>query len=84
MELLTCWASDVTQELRMMAQVEQFSSFPHDASRALSLLLENTETVALKAPRTVASQVQRFHVARAEKVSPELAKVAQEFLATEH
>ena len=43
MELQTWWASDVTQELRMMAQVEQFSSFPHAASRALSLLLENIE-----------------------------------------
>ena len=60
-------------ELRMMAQVEQFSSFPHAASRALSLLLENTEMVALKEPTTVASQAQRVHVARAEKVSPELA-----------
>ena len=40
--------------------------------------------VALKEPTTVASQAQRFHVARAEKVSPELAQVAQEFLATEH
>ena len=45
MELQTCWASDVRQELRMMAQVEQFSSFPHAASRALSLLLENIEMV---------------------------------------
>ena len=84
MELQTCWASDVTQELRRMAQVEQFSGFPHAASRALSLLLENTEMVALKEPTTVASQAQRFHVARAEKVSPELAQVAQEFLVTEH
>ena len=50
MELQMCWASDVTQELRMMAQIEEFSGFPHAASRALSLLLENTETVALKAP----------------------------------
>ena len=64
----------------MMAQVEQFSSFPHAASRALSL----SEMVALKEPTTVVSQVQRFHVALAEKVSPELAQVAQEFLATEH
>ena len=53
----------------MMAQVEQFSSFPHAASRALSLLLENTEMVALKEPTTVVSQVQRFHVALAERVS---------------
>ena len=68
----------------MMALVEQFSSFPHAASRALSLLLENTEMVALKEPTTVASQVQRFHVARAERVSPELAQVTQELLATEH
>ena len=83
MELETCWASDVRQELRMMAQVEQFSSFPHAASRALSLLLENIEMVVLKEPTIVVSQVQRFHVARAEKVSPELAQVAQEFLATE-
>ena len=67
-----------------MAQVEQFSSFPHAASRALSLLLENIEMVALKEPTTVVSQAQRFHVAPAEKVSPELAQVAQEFLATEH
>ena len=29
-----------------MAQVEQFSSFPHAASRALSLLLENIDMVA--------------------------------------
>ena len=68
----------------MTAQVEQFSSFPHAASRALSLLLENIEMVALKEPTTVVSQVQRFNVARAEKVSPELAQVAEEFLATEH
>ena len=68
----------------MMAQVEQFSSFPHAVSRALSLLLENTEKVALKALTTVASQAQRFHVERAEMVSPELAQVAQELLATEH
>ena len=67
-----------------MAQVEQFSSFPHAASRALSLLLENIEMVALEEPTTVASEAQRFHVARAEKVSPELAQVAQEFLAKEH
>ena len=60
---------------------EHFSSFPHGA---LPLLLENMEMVALKEPTTVASQAQRFHVARAEKVSPELAQVAQEFLATEH
>ena len=84
MELQTCWASDVTQELGMMAQVEQFSSFPRAASRALSLLLENIEMVALKEPTTVVSQVQRFHVALTERVSPELAQVAQEFLATEH
>ena len=44
-----------------MAQVEQFSSFPHAASRAQSLLLENIE----KEPTTVVSQVQRFHVALA-------------------
>ena len=79
MELQTCW------ELQACwAQVEQFSSFPHAASRAQSLLLENIEMVALKEPTTVASQVQRFHVALAEKVSPDLAQVAQEFLATEH
>ena len=47
MELQTCWASDVRQELRMMAQVEQYSSFPHAASRALFLLLENNEMVVL-------------------------------------
>ena len=68
----------------MMAQVEQMSSFPHAASRALSLFLEDKEMVALKEPTTVVSLVQRFHVALAEKVSPELAQVAQEFLATEH
>ena len=68
----------------MIAQVEQLSSFPHAASRALSLLLENIEMVALKKPTIVVSQVQRFHVARSENVSPELAQVAQEFLATEH
>ena len=45
----------------MMAQVEQFSSFPHAASRALSLLLENTEMVVLKELTTAVSQVQRFH-----------------------
>ena len=58
--------------------------FSTRASRALSLLLENIEMVALKEPTTVAFQVQRFQMARAEKVSPELAQVAQEFLATEH
>ena len=63
----------------MMSQVGQFSSFPHAASRALSLLLENTEMVALKELTTVVSQV-----ALAERVSLELAQVAQEFLATEH
>ena len=72
----------------MMSQAGQISSFPHAASRALSLLLENIEMVASKASlrhyeTTVASQVQRFHVALAE-VSPELAQVAQEILATEH
>ena len=56
-----------------MAHFEQCSSFPQAASRALSLLLENTEMVALKEPTTVVSQVQRFHVALAEKVSLELA-----------
>ena len=40
--------------------------------------------VARKEPTTVVSQVQRFHVALAEKVSPELAQVAHEFLATGH
>ena len=65
-----------------------FRVFPH-AARALSLFLENIEMVASKATlrcyeTIVASQVQRFHVALAEKVSPELAQVAQEFLATEH
>ena len=64
----------------MMSLVGQFSSFPH----AASLLLENTDMVALEEPTTVVSQVQRFHVALAEKGSPELARVAQEFLATEH
>ena len=59
----------------MMAQVGQFSSFPHAASRALSLLLENTEMVVLKELTTAVSQVQRFHVALAERVSPELAQV---------
>ena len=68
----------------MMSKSEQFSSFPHAASRALSLLPENIEMVALKEPTTVASQVQRFHAALAEKESPELAWFAQEFLATEH
>ena len=84
MELQTCRASDVTQKLRKMERVEQFSSFPHAASRALSLLLGNIERVALKESTTVVSQLQRFHVALAERVSPELARVAQEFLATEH
>ena len=60
MELQTCLASYVRQELGVMAQVEQFSSFPHAASRALPLLLENIEMVALKEPTTVVSQVQRF------------------------
>ena len=67
-----------------MSQVEQFASFPHAASRALSLLLENTEMAALKEPTTVVSQVHRFIVALAEWVSLELVQVAQEFLATEH
>ena len=67
----------------MTAQVERLSSFPHVAPRALSLLLENIEIVALKERTTVPSQVQRFQVALAEKVSPELAQVAQDFLATE-
>ena len=71
MELQKCWASGVRQELRMM-------------SRAQSLLLENIEMVALKEPTTVVCQVQRFHVALAERVSPELAQIAQELLATEH
>ena len=53
------------------------------APRALSLLLENIEMVPLKERTTVPSQVQRFHVALAEKVSPELAQVAQDFLETE-
>ena len=80
MELQMCWASDVTQELRMM-HAEQISSFPHAGSRALSLL-ENIELVASKASlrrceTTVVSEVQRFHVALAEKGSP------KEFLATE-
>ena len=57
-------------ELRMM-QAEQISSVPHAASRALSLLLENIEMVALKEPTTVVSQVQRSHVALVERVSPE-------------
>ena len=76
--------ANVLGELRTMAQVEQFSSFPHSASRALSLLLENIEMVVLKEPTTVASQAQRFHVARAERVSLEMAQVAQEFLASDH
>ena len=87
MELQMCLASDMTQELRMVTQTRQtlqISSFPHAASLALSLLLENTEMVALKEPTTVVSQVQHLHVALAEKVSPELAQVAQEFLATGH
>ena len=50
MELQTCWASDVRL------------SFPHAASRALCLLLENTEMVALKELTTVVSQVQRFRI----------------------
>ena len=49
MELQTCWVLDVTKELRMMSQAEQIPSFPHAVSRALSLLLENSEMVALKA-----------------------------------
>ena len=73
----------------MISQVEQFSSFPHAASRALSLFLENIEMIASKASlrrceSTVVSQVQRFHVALAEKGAPELERLAQEFLATEH
>ena len=79
----------MAQESRMMSRTRQASSFPHAASRARSLLLENIEMVASKGSlrrceTTVVSQVQRFHVALARKESRELAWIAQEFFATEH
>ena len=73
----------------MMAETLHISSFPHVASQAPFLLLENIEMVASKAllcrcETTVVSQVQSFHVAMTEKESPELERLAQEFLAKEH
>ena len=65
-------------------RMELQTCWASDVSRAQSLLLENIKMVALEEPTTVVSQVQRFHVALAEKVSLELAQVTQEFLATKH
>ena len=81
---------DVAQGLRtMMARTRHMSKFPHVASWAPSLFLEKFEMVASKAllrrcETTVASRVQRSHVARVAKVLQEHVRLAQEFLATEH
>ena len=89
MELQMCWASDVTRELRMMTRARQFGVFQTrrhgrclSSWKTLKWWRRRHRFVAVKKRWCDRCNVSMWHWLK--KGSPELERLAQEFLATEH